>query len=101
MKVTTRLLKEIPYRFRGKYRIVKDPKFMDLLKLRHDFEREERNMLILRHPYLTSEQSYGHMKHVETVNVMKRFQAEKIEKFSKRITIEDRLNHLKVSESWD
>ncbi|KAK2579523.1 hypothetical protein KPH14_010826 [Odynerus spinipes] len=101
MKVTARLLREIPYRFRGKNRIVKEPKFIDLLRLRHDFEREERNMLILRHPYLTFEQSHGHMKDLKTINKMKIFEAEKIEKFSKRITIADRLNHLMVSESWD
>ncbi|XP_019698817.1 uncharacterized protein LOC105187347 isoform X2 [Harpegnathos saltator] len=51
---------KIPYRFRGKYRIVKKPTMHDLLKMKQDFEREELNMLILRHPYLTIEQSYNH-----------------------------------------
>ncbi|XP_011055034.1 PREDICTED: uncharacterized protein LOC105146453 isoform X2 [Acromyrmex echinatior] len=55
-------INKIPYRFRGKYRIVKKPSMHDLLKMKKDFEREEQNMLILRHPYLTVEQSQGHMK---------------------------------------
>lgn len=84
-----------------KYRIVKKPSFEDLLKLRHDFEREERNMLILRHPYLTSQQSRGHMNHIEKPTLSKIYGKLKDEKFSKSITIADRLSHLKVSEAWD
>ncbi|KAF7388347.1 hypothetical protein HZH68_012289 [Vespula germanica] len=101
MRLGTVLLKQIPYRFRGKYRIVKKPSFEDLLKLRHDFEREERNMLILRHPYLTSQQSRGHMNHIEKPTLSKIYGKLKDEKFSKSITIADRLSHLKVSEAWD
>lgn len=72
-----------------------------MLKLRHDIEREERNMLILRHPYLTSEQSLGHMSHIEKPTLGRLYGKLKDEKFSKRITIADRLNHLKVKEAWD
>ncbi|KAL2714774.1 hypothetical protein V1478_015959 [Vespula squamosa] len=102
MRLGTVLLKgKLPYRFRGKYRIVKKPTFEDLLKLRHDFEREETNMLILRHPYLTSQQSHGHMSHIEKPTLGKIYGKLNEEKFSKSVTIADRLSHLKVSEAWD
>ncbi|XP_046829816.1 ribosomal protein 63, mitochondrial [Vespa crabro] len=102
MRLGTFLLrKEIPYRFRGKYRKIKNPTFEDLLKLRHDIEREERNMLILRHPYLTSQQSAGHMSHKERPTLGQIYGKLKDEKFSKCITIQDRLSHLKVLEPWD
>ncbi|XP_043486040.1 uncharacterized protein LOC122513685 [Polistes fuscatus] len=101
MRLSAFLFKEIPYRFRGKYRKVKKPTFEDLFKLRHDFEREERNMLILRHPYLTIEQSFGHMQHVEKLPPGVIFGDEKNKKFSKIITIEERLSGLKITEAWD
>ncbi|XP_011055022.1 PREDICTED: uncharacterized protein LOC105146445 [Acromyrmex echinatior] len=53
-------INKIPYR--GKYRRVKKPSMHDLLKMKKDFERQEQNMLILRHPYLTVELNHGHMK---------------------------------------
>ncbi|XP_015184932.1 PREDICTED: uncharacterized protein LOC107070896 [Polistes dominula] len=104
MRLTAFLLKNkkiLPYRFRGKYRKVWEPKFEDLLKLRHDFEREERNMLILRHPYLTLEQSSGHMKHIPKIRTGVLFGNKKNEKFAKMITIEERLSSLKVTEAWE
>lgn len=95
---------KIPYRFRGKYRKVKEPSMHDLLKMKQDFEREEQNMLILRHPYLTREQSCGHMKDLEP-DKHKRFIADIIElnrqKFQKEVTIAERLCHMRVTEAWD
>lgn len=75
----------------------------DLLKMKKDFEREEQNMLILRHPYLTIEQCHGHTKEIKDKKTLfyEKIQAGKIEEFSKQITIADRLNHMKVSEAWD
>lgn len=75
----------------------------DLLKMKQDFEREEQNMLILRHPYLTVEQSMGHMEDVRKNR--EKFIARMIElrheKFQKEITFADRLCHMRVSEKWD
>jgi len=93
----------IPYRYRGKYRKVKKPTLHDLFKMKKDFEREEQNMLILRHPYLTVEQSQGHMKELEDrkEKFFKIIYEERREKFQKEITFADRLCHLRVTEAWD
>lgn len=40
--------------FRGKRRLVKEVKFGAMSQLIRDYERTERNMLFLRHPYLTT-----------------------------------------------
>jgi len=71
--------------------------------MKQDFEREEQNMLILRHPYLTVEQSHGYMKDLENRGdkFMKRMLEYKREKFQKEITIAERLCHMRVSEAWD
>ena len=61
-------------------------------------------MLILRHPYLTMEQSNGHMSHLKqqrVENLMTKFREDANAKFNRKVTIMDRLGHLKVSESWD
>ncbi|KZC13356.1 PREDICTED: uncharacterized protein LOC107191439 [Dufourea novaeangliae] len=94
----------IPYRFRGKYRREKKPTIKDIMNMKWDIEREQQNMLLLRHPYITAEQSFGHMKDVKQEKSDKLIQfwhEEKNVKFSKRITIADRLNYYMVNESWD
>lgn len=75
----------------------------DLLKMKMDFEREERNMLILRHPYLTVEQSVGHGKAVrDRVKEFKEQKQEEIrQKFIRQVTFADRLCHLGYGETWD
>ncbi|XP_011630681.1 uncharacterized protein LOC105422841 [Pogonomyrmex barbatus] len=101
---------KIPYRYRGKNRKVNKPSLHDLLKMKMDFEREERNMLILRHPYLTPEQSSGHMKALRKEEALKGKKQEtytakmirlRYENFQKEITIAERLSHLRVTEGWD
>lgn len=72
--------------------------------MRNDFEREEMNMLILRHPYLTLEQSHGHMEETKESRRQKflaQIYEEHRQKFAKEITIADRLSHLRVTEAWD
>lgn len=94
----------IPYRFRGKYAKIRKPTFKNIMDFKNDLEREEENMLILRHPYLTIEQSQGHMKEARKQNYLtqlSKWRQEKNEKFNKKITISDRLNHLKVANAWD
>lgn len=98
------LLKNIPYRFRGKYRKERKVTLKDIIDFKNDLEREEKNMLILRHPYLTSKQSHGHMKEFESARikaVIDEWYERANEKFNKKITIADRLHHLTVNESWD
>lgn len=66
--------------------------------------REEQNMLLLRHPYLTIEQTRGHMKEVtlqKRIDFINAKREEQNEKFHKEITIADRLNHLKIRDAWD
>lgn len=47
-------LKRIPgHLFRGKVRLVKQVKLSAMNALVRDFEQTERNMLLLRHPFLT------------------------------------------------
>lgn len=93
----------MPYRFRGKYRKVKKPTLLDLFRMKNDFEREEQNMLILRHPYLTVEQSHGHIKAQENRKAMflQKMEDFRREKFEKHTTIADRLSHMRVTEAWD
>ncbi|XP_012288087.1 uncharacterized protein LOC105703897 [Orussus abietinus] len=104
MRLTDILLRTRPhgYLYRGKYRIVKKVTLLDLLRLRFDYERQERNMLLLRHPYLTSSQSYGHMSDIRPkINVMDFYYAYRNNKYNKQITIAERLNHVKTKENWD
>ncbi|XP_012522458.1 ribosomal protein 63, mitochondrial [Monomorium pharaonis] len=103
LTLLTIYVNKIPYRFRGKYRKVKKPTIRDLFKMKQDFEREEQNMLILRHPYLTVEQSCGHMKALEdrTAKFFDVIQEERRQKFQKQITFADRLSHMRVTEAWD
>lgn len=74
-----------------------------LMKLRNDFEREEQNMLLLRHPYLTIEQERNHMRTFqksfsERLDIYKEAQREK---FRRQISLADHLAHLRVTEAWD
>ncbi|XP_014486015.1 PREDICTED: uncharacterized protein LOC106750289 [Dinoponera quadriceps] len=93
----------IPHRFRGKYRIVKDPSLKDLYRMRQDFDREEQNMLILRHPYLTIEQSFGHAQALRdnTQVFLDKYREEKRQKFYKEISFADHLCHVGYGEKWD
>lgn len=87
-----------------KHGIRKKPTLRDIFQFKRDLEREEANMLILRHPYLTTEQSNGHMSHLKQekiINLMTKFREDANAKFNRKVTIMDRLGHLKVSESWD
>nr|XP_031832269.1 uncharacterized protein LOC116426838 [Nomia melanderi] len=95
---------KIPYRFRGKHRKEKEPSYYDMMCFKRDLDREERNMLLLRHPYLTIEQSHGHMKEFKRARfekVLKDQQEEKNSRFNRRITTKDRLNYYVQNEAWD
>lgn len=78
------------------------------MELRRDFDQEEQNMLYLRHPYLTVEESAGHMdaydkeqdeKHPE-MNYS--FRLERIKRnFQKTITLQNRMVWLRRTENWE
>lgn len=75
-----------------------------MICFKRDLEREERNMLLLRHPYLTIEQSRGHMKEFKQErfeNIQKVRQEEKNSRFNKRITTTDRLSYYMLTEAWE
>ena len=73
-------------------------------EFKNDLEREELNMLWLRHPYLTVEQEHGH-KEKDIHQIMKKLKAEWIaihaRKWVKPKTITDRLKCLMVSDAWE
>ncbi|XP_012253891.2 uncharacterized protein LOC105684821 [Athalia rosae] len=105
MRLTAILLrKKLPngHIFRGKNRLVKQVDEKSLKQLRWDYELEEQNMLFLRHPYLTVEQSYGHATaYGKPEKRMEGLKQLKIDKFSRTTTLKDRLMHLQTSETWD
>ncbi|PZC83589.1 uncharacterized protein LOC110370832 [Helicoverpa armigera] len=88
--------------FRGKDRLVKRVEPKHLRRLKEDFAVEEQNMFYLRFPYLTEAESSGHTKALGKPEMKK----EKILDNSRRIfkqdvTLYERLQHLRVKESWD
>ncbi|CAK9823324.1 hypothetical protein ANTRET_LOCUS1693 [Anthophora retusa] len=107
MRITNLLfykVHNIPYRFRGKYGKVKKVTLKDIMQFKMDLDREEQNMLLLRHPYLTVEQSKGHMKEAKetkVIHLMNTWRQAANEKFNRRITIADRLSHLAQNEAWE
>ncbi|CAH1101907.1 unnamed protein product [Psylliodes chrysocephalus] len=85
----------------GKHRIYKEPTIRDVIKLKNQFEIEEKNMFLLRHSYLTPEQSRGHARALgkNEANFIKT--KTKQRPFYDNVTIESRLSHLRVNEGWD
>ncbi|KAJ8683217.1 hypothetical protein QAD02_019009 [Eretmocerus hayati] len=90
------------FKYRGKNRVVKEIKPQELKALRWDYERTEKNMLILRHPYLTVDESVGHMKHVDKAKIFwDKIKKPKNERFERHVTLAERLIHLRVQEAWE
>uniref|UniRef100_A0A1B6MRS8 Uncharacterized protein n=1 Tax=Graphocephala atropunctata TaxID=36148 RepID=A0A1B6MRS8_9HEMI len=91
-------------RFKGKVRMVKRVTPIALNDLRNDFKIEEKNMLYLRYPFLTLEQSKAltkELKNQEVKQIVKKVTAID-EKFSAKSTrIVDQLKHLRITEDWD
>uniref|UniRef100_A0A1B6GNS3 Uncharacterized protein n=1 Tax=Cuerna arida TaxID=1464854 RepID=A0A1B6GNS3_9HEMI len=107
MKLSSFLLRgfKIPgARFRGKVRMVKRVTPLALNDLRNDFKIEEKNMLYLRYPYLTLEQSQALTKELkkEKVKPLIKTVTLRDEKFSaKSTTLVDQLKLLRIKEDWD
>ncbi|XP_055374698.1 ribosomal protein 63, mitochondrial [Condylostylus longicornis] len=89
--------------FRGKRRLVKKVTMSSIRELRKDYERQEANMLFLRNPYLSLEESNGHTKELhkreELIKVWNNRNT--LAKLKTHITLEDKLNHLKVKDVWE
>ncbi|XP_044738699.1 ribosomal protein 63, mitochondrial [Chrysoperla carnea] len=107
MRLTLALLrKKMPngHIYRGKYRIVPPTTGKHIAQKRIDYEIEEKNMLYLRHPFLTPEQSFGHAKALgKSEQRMERLKAARLEDYFKKphVRLEDRLAHLRVTDSWE
>ncbi|XP_013116774.1 uncharacterized protein LOC106094132 [Stomoxys calcitrans] len=89
--------------FRGKRRLVKPVSLRAMETLRREYEREDKIMLLLRHPYLTVEESAGHVKDLKKseAKIAMWNDAKTAKKMKPHVTLEDRLMHLKVKEAWD
>ncbi|XP_077296451.1 large ribosomal subunit protein mL63 [Arctopsyche grandis] len=88
--------------WRGRNRLVRRvlPEHLNRLKAR--FETEERNMLFLRHPYLTVEEEIGHVQACgEKVNMLQLIINNRRAKFKKSTLTEDILGSLNSSKAWD
>ncbi|EDW62722.1 large ribosomal subunit protein mL63 [Drosophila virilis] len=89
--------------FRGKRRLVKPVSKRAMDTLTREYERQEHIMFLLRHPYLTLEQSSGHAKELQKRDklVAKWTDEQTRSKMKPHVTIEERLQHLRVKEAWD
>ncbi|VEN49553.1 unnamed protein product [Callosobruchus maculatus] len=87
--------------FTGKHRLVRKVTIEDVQKLKNQLQIEEQNMFLLRHPYLSPEQSFGHARALgkNEANTIKTLT--KVRPYKEHVTIESRLAHLRVKEAWE
>ncbi|XP_011497544.1 PREDICTED: ribosomal protein 63, mitochondrial [Ceratosolen solmsi marchali] len=89
-------------KYRGKYRVVREIKTSELRQLKAEYERTEKNMLYLRHPYLTIEQSFNHMSREDrNKSFWEKVRKPRDERFSNHVTLAERLINLKVKDAWE
>ncbi|XP_063704795.1 large ribosomal subunit protein mL63 [Culicoides brevitarsis] len=105
MRLTEFLLKRSVngYIFRGKERLVKPVSRRSIETLHKEYQMQERNMLLLRHPYLTVEESHGHAKALgKKEKVFERWNKHNlVGKMKPHVVLEKRLGHLAVKDCWD
>uniref|UniRef100_A0A336LRH6 CSON012283 protein n=1 Tax=Culicoides sonorensis TaxID=179676 RepID=A0A336LRH6_CULSO len=91
------------YIFRGKNRLVKPVSRRSVKSLHKEYEVNEQNMLLLRHPYLTVEESKGHAKALGAFeNKMEKYRKiQLIGRMRPDVTLEGRLGHLTIKDAWD
>jgi len=89
--------------FRGKYRLVKPVSKRAIETQVKEYQRQDKVMHLLRYPYLTTEESSGHTKELnKRQKMINRWNEEHLKGTMKpHVTLEERLNHLKVKEAWD
>lgn len=61
---------------------------------------EEENARHLSRPYLTQEESHGHMLHLRHARKAAFFREKYFEKVKPNKTVEDHLSYLKVTKTW-
>jgi len=92
-------------RFNGKHRLYPKVTKMDINQLKSRLRVEENNMLLLRNPFLSLEQSWGHAqdlgKHEQWIH--KKYLEKHMEKVQKRppVTLEERYATLERADDWD
>lgn len=85
-----------------KYRIVKPVEVPALRERLVELERQEKTMLVLRHPYLTVEQSKAIISKNKDRDHRVHWNAARNEKFSKKsLTWAEQLSHLRVTDAWE
>lgn len=86
----------------GKYRIVKPVTPIQKAKKIEEIKVEERNMFLLRHPYLSVQEECGYLKeqnkHEKWINEKRTAQ---LKKFEQRTMLTDHLCDLRSGEKWD
>ncbi|GAB0091600.1 Ribosomal protein 63, mitochondrial [Sergentomyia squamirostris] len=89
--------------FRGKNRLVKPVSRIAMERLKIEFDLMEKNMLYLRHPYLTIDEESGHTKDLgkKEANITKWKNHNMELRRKPNVTIEERLACLKTTEAWD
>lgn len=89
--------------FSGKHRIPRVVNTATKRILLRQLALEEENLFYLRQPYLSQEQEQGHTSALNKRRErIAQIRAQKIEmKMLKHVSFDDRLQHLKVAESWE
>ncbi|KAI5718189.1 uncharacterized protein LOC103518334 [Diaphorina citri] len=88
--------------FRGKYRIVEPVTHLRKAIKIEEFKIEERNMFLLRHPYLTEEEELVHLKDLDrNENFRRERRALKLQKFIKHTKLTDHLSDLRYQDKWE
>ncbi|MPC10904.1 ribosomal protein 63, mitochondrial-like isoform X2 [Portunus trituberculatus] len=87
--------------YSGKNRLYPKVTGLDKADMRRRLEIEEQNMLILRHPYLTLDQSWGHAKALGKGKIFCDKMKNSSEKWLPNVTIEERFETLKNNDIWD
>ncbi|KAJ8042804.1 Ribosomal protein 63, mitochondrial [Holothuria leucospilota] len=85
------------YRKHRRYRHITDCMVANLKKR---LAIEEENARHLSRPYLTKEESHGHMLHLRHARKAAFFREKYFEKVKPNKTVEDHLSYLKVTKTW-
>jgi len=104
MRLTNVLWTKMPrgHIFKGKHRLVKPVTGLDVHEKLRDLQREEQNMFYLRHPYLTTKESFGHSKEQGRFEKwMTKWKKLHAQKFGQHKSIENHLVHLRSTDGWE
>ncbi|XP_050715299.1 ribosomal protein 63, mitochondrial-like [Eriocheir sinensis] len=99
----TLLRKKMPngHIYIGKHRMIPKPTPEAMEGMTKRLQVEERNMFILRHPYLTIEQSFGHAGALGKSQAFFQRRRNEEEKWMPNVTLEERFETLRNDDKWD